>query len=259
MASASRAPWIDIPPVLEKYDGGRTTVLRDDLLEGGSKLRFLPFLVKGAEEIVYGGPFCGGAAVALSVLGRYSGQKITLFYAKRKVLHQRQQNCLDNGATIYAVKPGYMNVVQKRARDYASQAGALFLPLGFDTPEAEEPFVEFMLKVRKQTGTPDEVWCASGSGMLARCLARAFPDSEIHAVAVGLKSRWSKQSFPDNIQVHESALPFNKEAMIDVPFSSCGFYERKAWSLMEHESDRHKLFWNVLGDDRVPPIPLLSP
>ena len=54
--------YLDVPAVLEKH--GRITVVRDDLLEGGSKLRFLPFLVQGAEEVVFGAPFCGGAPLA---------------------------------------------------------------------------------------------------------------------------------------------------------------------------------------------------
>lgn len=49
--------WHDREAVLERY-AGDLTVVRDDLLdEGGSKLRFLPFLTEGAEEVVFGGPF----------------------------------------------------------------------------------------------------------------------------------------------------------------------------------------------------------
>jgi hypothetical protein len=238
--------WLDQPPVIERH-GNRFSVVRDDLLEGGSKLRFLPFLVAGAREIVFGGPFCGGAPLALSVLGKYSGQRVTLFYAKRAELHRRQKLALRNGATIYQVPHGYMTNVQAKAKAYAARAGALFLPLGFDVPAAEEPFVEAMRRVRRETGSPDQVWCASGSGMLARCLGRAFPDSEIRAVGVGLKSRHGAQAFPPNVSVLEYPRPFGWETRSEAPFPCCPNYDRKAWETMVREAHGTCLFWNVLG------------
>src|SRR5262245_26730032 len=112
------------PAILQNY-APKITVVRDDLLEGGSKIRFLPFLVAGAQEIVFGGPFCGGAPYALSVLGRETGQRISLFYAKRGKLHERQIKARANGARLFEVAPGYMANVQAKARAYAAQAGAL--------------------------------------------------------------------------------------------------------------------------------------
>ena len=35
--------WLEIPPVIEQH--GRFNILRDDLIDGGSKIRFLPFLI----------------------------------------------------------------------------------------------------------------------------------------------------------------------------------------------------------------------
>ena len=42
------------------------------------------------------------------------------------------------GAKIVPVSPGYLNVVQARAREYSHQTGALLAPFGFDIPEAVE-------------------------------------------------------------------------------------------------------------------------
>jgi len=237
--------WLKIRPRLERHQG--ITVVRDDLIEGGSKLRFLPLITRGAAEIVFGGPFCGGAPLALSVLGKYSGQKITLFYAARAALHQRQQTALQNGATIYQVRPGYMTNVQAKARAYAAQKGALFLPLGFDRPEAEDPFVACMRGVRKRQGSPDQIWCATGSGMLTRCLAVAFPDSQIVGVAVGLKSRHGAQAFPPNVRLIDHPLEFAKEVRFKAGFPSCPNYDRKAWQLCTREARGNAMFWNVLG------------
>lgn len=217
-------------------------------MEGGSKTRFLPFLVQGAREIVFGGPFCGGAPLALSVLGRQTGQRITLFYAGRKRLHPRQVQAHRNGAKLIFVRPGYMTVVQARAKTYAAKTGALFLPLGFDVPAAEEPFIEAMRGVRARLGgSPNEVWCAAGSGMLARCLSRAFPDSAIHAVAVGLASRHEAQPFGPNVIMHASGYKFEQASNAAAPFPCCPNYDRKAWRLCAMRAKGKALFWNVLG------------
>lgn len=240
----SSAAWIAPKPIVEKISG-RITVVRDDLLDGGSKTRFLPFLIGDAPELVFGGPFCGGAPWALSVIGRDLGRRVTLFYAKRSILHRRQRAALQNGAQIFQVSPGYMTVVQRRARDYAAKAGALFLPLGFDVPAAEDPFVAEMEGVRASVGSPDQVWCASGSGMLARCLSRAFPSSQICAVAVGLASRWEHQSFAANVSIRPAELRFEQETRAPSPFPSCRNYDRKAWEVCDRESKGSVLFWNV--------------
>lgn len=232
-------------PVIERHAG--LLVVRDDLLEGGSKTRFLPVLIGDAREVVFGGPFCGGAPLALSVLGRRMGIRVTLFYAKRKLLHPRQVAALRNGATIYQVPAGYMTNVQAKARAYCQATGAKMLPLGFDLPEAQEPFVAVIRSVQERVGDPPQVWCATGSGMLARCLAMGFPRSEVHGVAVGLASRWKNQQMPGNVVVHQAAVPFARESKAQVPFPSCPNYDRKAWELASTQAQPGSLFWNVLG------------
>lgn len=237
--------WLNAAPMIAKHEHIR--VVRDDVLEGGSKLRFLPFLVRGFEEIVYGAPFCGGAPLALSVIGRESGQKVTIFYAGRAQLHRRQEQVKANGAVLRFVRPGYMTCVQARAKAYAQNSGAYFLPLGFDVPEAVEPFLQAIERVRKVVGDPPQVWCATGSGMLARCLALGFPSSEVKAVTVGLRSRHGKQEFPKNVALIEQPLAFEQRCRAESPFPSCPNYDLKAWEICQREAVAGALFWNVMG------------
>lgn len=240
------AEWYEAPPIIEEHDG--VLVVREDLLDGGSKIRFLPHIVKGAKEIVFGGPFCGGAPYALSVYGRRKGVPVTLFYAKRKDFHWRQKAAFNNGAQLFQVPAGRMNVVQHRARHYAEDHGALFLPLGFDLKDATAPFEAVMAGVAAKVGPIDEVWCATGSGMLARCLGRAFPQSRVLGVTVGLASRNQKQAFPPNVQLVSCPYDFAEQTPFASPFPSCGNYDRKAWEQLKARSRGRALFWNVLGD-----------
>jgi hypothetical protein len=246
-------PWGAAPFELQRHEG--VTVVRDDLLEGGSKLRFLPALIpEGTREVVFGGPCCGGAPLALSVFGRVAGVTVTLFYAQRAELLPRQVRALRNGAAIYSVPMGFMTNVQAKARAYAASVGALFLPLGFDRAEAQAPFVAAMQRAAARLAEPpEEIWCASGSGMLARCLGVAFPASRVVAVAVGLRSRWSAQSFPPNVSVRPAALRFEQEDRGPAPFPCCRNYDRKAWHACladRRVAPARKLFWNVLGNER---------
>lgn len=243
--------WYQAAPIIEEHAG--VLVVREDLLDGGSKIRFLPHIVEGAKEIVFGGPFCGGAPYALSVYGRRKGVAVTLFYAKRKDLHWRQREAFKNGATIYQVPAGRMSVVQHRARTYAADHGALFLPLGFDIAHATEPFEAVMREARQRAqimagGNLDEVWCATGSGMLARCLGRSFPNAAVHGVVVGLRSRNSKQDFPPNVILHDCPYDFGESCFAPVPFPACLNYEAKAWEQMQTLGRGRRLFWSVLGN-----------
>jgi hypothetical protein len=237
------------PFILTNHNG--FSALRDDLIDGGTKVRFLSYVMGDADHIVYGSPFAGGAPVAMSVIGRETGKRITIFYAHRNDLHPRMQRVQNNGAHLQLVPHGYMNVVQKRARDYAQQTGALFLPLGFDTQSAVAPLQAMLETLNKQIGQPDEIWCAAGSGMLAKNLAVAFPNSQIKAVAVGLQSRWSKQTMPPNCQILEQPLLFAKPLKVSAPFPICLHYESKAFAMMQKaiqaQPQRSRLFWNVIG------------
>ncbi len=250
MTVTGTLPWhsaLTIDAGIAKTPTASISVVRDDLLYGGSKTRFLPFLVGDAQEVVFGGPFCGGAPVALAAIGRMLGRRVTLFYAKRKELHPRQRWAQSQGAKLVEVPFGYMSHVQAKARAYAKEAGALFLPLGFDVPAAEEPFIEVMRQLRD--GCFDEVWCASGSGMLARCLGRALPEAHVQAVAVGLASRWKRQTMPANVTVHEAPYRFDQACRLKqaAPFPICPNYEAKAWELLLEKARGRVLFWNVVG------------
>jgi hypothetical protein len=249
LAARSSEPWWMAEPVIERH--GPALVVRDDLLAGGSKIRFLPHIVGDAREIVFGGPFCGGAPYALAVWGARTGARITLFYAKRRELHWRQRAAFQLGSQLYQVPAGRMTVVQRRARDYAADHGALFLPLGFDLKHATDPFVAVMRRVRECVGPMDEVWCATGSGMLARCLANAFPEARIKGVVVGLRSRNQAQQFPGNVELIDCPYDFAEPSKTPAPFPCCRNYDAKAWEQLigaARAPHRRVLFWNVAGD-----------
>ncbi len=217
-------------------------VVRDDLIGGGTKARYLVHLFDNAEEIVYATPAEGGAQTALAWAARELGKKATLFVAKRQQPHARALMAKALGATVWQVSPGYLTVVQARARAYCEATGAKLAPFGVDMPEA----IEAIANAARSTGLqPDEVWCASGSGVLARGLAKAWPDARRHVVQIG---RTLSGDDVAGATIHVSPYQFGQVCKIVPPFSSDPHYDAKAWEIAKA---RHGpglvVMWNVTG------------
>ena len=86
--------WVDPnpKPVVEKHDG--FLVVRDDLLGGGSKIRFADYLVgsdNSTSEWVYGSsPATGYAQISLGHLCKKYDKKAVVFMANRSVEKRHQ-------------------------------------------------------------------------------------------------------------------------------------------------------------------------
>lgn len=216
-------------------------VVRDDLFGGGTKARFLPRLFDGVDEVVYASPQEGGAQTALASVARQLGKRATVFVAGRKTPHPRVAMVRALGGNVIEVKPGYLSVVQARAREYCRVTGAFLAPFGMDLPEA----VDVIHAAALATGLrPDEVWCAAGSGVLARGLARAWPQARRHVVQVG------RELCPADVAgavVHVAGLPYEKPCRTLPPFPSDPHYDAKAWELAQFHGPGQIVFWNVTG------------
>jgi hypothetical protein len=217
-------------------------VVRDDLFPGGTKARFLPVLFRDASEVVYASPAEGGAQTALAHTAARLGKRATIFVAKRATPHDRALEAKRVGAKVMQVTPGYLAVVQARAREYCARAGAKLAPFGVDLPEA----IEAIASAARATGlSPDEVWCASGSGVLARSLAKAWPLARRHVVQVG---RELSASDVAGATIHKAPYPFSKAVKARPPFPSDPHYDAKAWEMCKARRGAGLvLFWNVTG------------
>jgi hypothetical protein len=230
-------------PASEMHDG--VLVVRDDLFPGGTKARYLAdlFAKPGVDELVYASPAEGGAQTALAHCARDVGKRATIFVAKRAEPHPRAFMAKALGATVVQVSPGYLTVVQARARDYCAETGASLVPFGADTPEAIERIAS---AARSLDVDPAEVWCAAGSGVLARGLALAWPKARRHVVQVGRKLA------PEDVAgatIWEHKLEFGQRAKSTPPFPSDPHYDAKAWEICREHASRLDLavFWNVTG------------
>ena len=129
------------------------------------------------------------------------------------------------GAQIVPVSPGYLNVVQARAIKYSHQTGAVLAPFGFDVPGAAQTIAAAARSIGIQ---PDEVWCAGGSGVLARGLAQAWPNASLHVVQVG---RTLSPNDVAGAMIHVYPEPFKWATKSAPPFPSDPHYDAKAWEV----------------------------
>ena len=227
-----------IVPVMEMHRG--VMVIRDDMFPGGTKARFIGKLFQGVSEAVYATPPEGGAQTALALTAKNMGRKATLFVAERAKPHARTLEASRLGAKVIPVSPGYMTVVQSRAREYCRETGAFLIPFGVDFPEA----IATIAEAARATGLdPDEVWCASGSGVLARGLAIAWPKARRHVVQVGRELSLRDVA---GATIHVHPKKFGETASVKPPFPSDPHYDAKAWEMcMLKRGPGNVLFWNV--------------
>lgn len=225
-------------PILEHHKG--IVVVRDDLFPGGTKARFVGRAWDHHREAVYASPPEGGAQTALATVARQIGRRATIFVAQRQQPHPRTLEASRLGAKIVPVAPGYLTVVQARAREYCERTGAFLIPFGAHFPGA----VEAISAAARLVGfEPDEVWCASGSGVLARGLAGAFPRARRHVVQIG------RELSKDEVlgaTIHAHPLAFGDRCKVAVPFPCDPHYDAKAWDICVQKHGKGRvLFWNV--------------
>ena len=230
------------PPVMEEHE--EFIIVRDDFLDGGSKMRFADYLIHNETEIdewVYGSsPATGYAQISLSCLCRKYGKKSVIFMADRAKdkLHEYQLRAIDSGATMKWVPNGMLSVTEKRARDYVQEdpIKRRLLPIGFDHPSV---IASVTRVARNMDVSPTEVWTVGSSGTLTRGLQQAWPDASFHCVSVGHKGDYGRA------KVYKCGIPFNRETKVKPPFPSAPTYDAKAWEFMKQHASPGALFWNV--------------
>jgi len=236
--------WTDSlpPPVVEEHEG--ILVVRDDLIGGGSKMRFADYLIQSQPEIeewVYGSsPATGYAQISLAHLcGRYD-KKAVIFMADRAVekRHNYQLQAIAAGGIMHWVPNGMLSVTEKRARDYVSDSptSRRLLPIGFDHPTVLASVIRV---AQSMDVTPTEVWTVGSSGTLTRGLQLAWPNAEFHCVRVGHSGEYGKA------KLYKSKYAFNKATKVLPPFPSAPTYDAKAWEFIKDHASPGALFWNV--------------
>lgn len=239
--------------VIEKHED--IYVVREDLLEGGSKRRFIDRYVreeieKGAEEFVFGGaPATGYAPMSLTLQAKHYGADATFFMAKRSLdnLHEYQKKALEYGANIQWVNMGMLNVTLSRAKKYYEEDTfkRRNFPLGLEDERVIEDIETLAREIREEWKDKfSEIWTVGSSGTLSRGLQRAFPELEVHVISVGHKM--SEREI-GRAKFYKSPYKFDKpiKPIEAPPFPSAPTYDAKAWPFLKEFAKPNAMFWNV--------------
>lgn len=252
-----KSNWIDPnpKPVIVEHDG--IFVVRDDLLEVGTKSRAADYLIgnhpktQHVEEWVYGSsPATGYAQMSLPYVCDRYGKKAVIFMAERSMdkLHEYQKKAIKLGADMRWVPDGMLAVTEKRARDYVAEKPEtrMLVPIGIRHATA----IGCLQRVAESLDIkPKEVWSVGSSGTLSTAMQLAFPDAEVHVVSVG---HTMTQEDIGRAIFHKSPYKFTQAVSKEdaPPFPSAPTYDAKAWSVMKQWHIKHGkkdpvLFWNV--------------
>jgi len=235
------------PPVVVEHEG--IFVVRDDLLEGGTKRRIAHLVLNGKEDYAYASTVHGYAQLALAYACRDNGKKLTLFVAKRPKSgrHPLTATAVSLGANVVEVWPQpRLSYIQAEARRYAEESPSTrhLVPFGLATREVLEALAEIARQVPAENGLapPTEVWTAAGSGTLSRALQLAWPDADFHAVAVEAKD-------PDvgRAELHFAEGSFSRPAKLLPPFPTVKNYDGYCWAWIKRLARPGAWFWNCGG------------
>ena len=228
-------------PIIKEYDGIK--VVRDDLLNGGTKRRAFTIYVKSkpeVDEFVYASPRQGYAQLSLAYACRDLGKKCTVTVPQGE-RYWLTNKAVEVGANIIEVPMGYLTNIQAKAKKYCLKNGAHLIPFGGDHPIIVEAMTQTALSLDVN---PKEVWTVMSSGVLSRGLQAAWPNAKVYGVRIGHNTTRIEQG---RAETFKSDYKFHQECKEPErpPFPSSLTYDSKAWMFIKEHASKGSLFWNV--------------
>lgn len=174
------------PVVVSEHDvrGKMVSVIRDDVLVGGSKQRALDvFLAPEYDEYVYAGPTQGYAQIALSHVCKIFKKRAALFLPAQRDgrLHQLTQTAVGLGGEPHIVQPpNKLGDVQTAATEYALERGQTtrLLPFGLKSEDFIRTLAERLESAMPRhvhDRPPERLWLVAGSATLLSAIHRMWP------------------------------------------------------------------------------------
>jgi hypothetical protein len=218
---------------------GNITVVRDDLLCGGSKYRYMSKLLpRNYTNYVYVSTPFGGLQICLALVvkefNEQDGGKRRVYIVAERGLSAFQQAGVDLGATLVC--------------DGLPQLPDTYIvPNGFDTYSAHLALSRIASEIRSILGQFDVVVSVAATGSLIRGLQAGHLGKEYYAVGI----YHAKPDVGEATYI-QYKLPYYERAPLgeQPPFPSAKRYDAKGWQLAVDIAIKHPnkriLFWNVM-------------
>jgi len=204
-------------------------VWRDDLIDGGTKSRFIkPYIERRLEnfdEFIYASPRVGYGQFALSVVCNQLGCKSTIFVPKGELTEISKQ-CIELGSNVIQVSMGFLTNLHHKSKKYRDEnPNSFLLPFGYDDEEIINDGIE-IIKNLYDWNSYDEVWSVISSGVLSRILQGVFIKSKIIGVRIGHQTTEKEQG---RAKLLVSRYEFRRTCVIKErpPFPSNLYYDSK--------------------------------
>lgn len=248
---------------------GHLHVVRDDLLDGGTKQRAaVPYLkdrcAEGFSEFIYASPFSGFAQVALAVACQSLGLRCTVF-AERDAAsptgthqpHEFTRLAERHGARVILTES--LNSAETAASQYTIESSAALarckVPLGFNDPSYRAHLrralqAQWEHLVADTGGIPDLLWLPLGSGTLANIFREvAPPETRLACVNVHVlpesDARIENVRRLPNVEYHAAEQRFAEPSRTRPPVPSNLYYDAKLWDFIQTHAEAGQVWWNV--------------
>lgn len=207
------------------------SVLRDDLIAGGSKRRALDILLQSMPEsdIAYAGTIFGHGALALAHACEATGKRAHLYLACNDDRHPMIERIRKTNAVIERCEPLPVDQL------YAHAKGDYIFPPGFDTPRFHDAMIRSLEDI--DLNDYSEIWCSAVSGTLAKALKGAFHVTRLRIVSM---AKTGNGDFHAPEKYHQTA-----EA--PPPYPSCPYTDAKVWRFARQHAMPNALIWNTAG------------
>lgn len=217
---------------------GSLSVLRDDLIPGGTKRRALDILLKDFEEnsIGYAGTIFGHGALALALSCQSLGKRAHLFLSCNDDKHPMLAILAKTNAKIVICAPRPIEELVEEAGNWEMAVGdAYVFPPGFRSGA----FHSALTQALRDLSLPpySEIWCSAVSGVLAGALKSAFPNTAIKIVST-VKSTDGDFHAPEK---------YHQAAQSPPPYPSCPYTDAKIWQFAKDHAAPNALIWNTAG------------
>lgn len=216
-------------------------VLRDDLLNGGTKRRALNILLNKIPQsnIFYAGTIMGHGALALAHACQDS-KKVAEIFISANGNEPMIQKLQQTNAILHLHLPLPISILNGLAESAAEKQNAIHLPPAFNMPAFEDCMIA---SLQNFDDSPySEIWTCAVTGTLTRALQKAFPQKIFKTVKVVKADCDLGKS-----EIFQASEKYHQLAKSPPPYSSCPFTDAKVWQLVKKHAANNALIWNTAG------------
>lgn len=241
-----------------KVKHGEITVIRDDLLLGGTKSRaVLPFIdyfkKQGFNHFVYASPFCGYAQIAIANACKELDVRCSIYAECDPITQEVSDYSLKIkdicDIYLYSSLNAAQNAIPKNNK-YSFN-----IPLGLD----HYSYAYFMhielMKISNELGKIRNIWTSVGTGSFMRSLRNAFSREtkicglDIHVLPID-DHRLKILQLLFNIEYISANENFSEKRQLgsSLPAPSNDYYDAKVWNWVNQFGKNGDIWWNIAGN-----------